>query len=279
MRYFLVYIITVICFSGFGQSNEENTRPLRYFESGTMFYDRIFPACSDYNAAGVPNFNSFGLEGEFLAYTFGQWRWKQMVSGLFAGKEVPDLVENIEFQGGYLGGFSAWTKRFSGSIGSVMAFQPHPKLEIGLPVMFTVRLTKQHGYFYAYEGQGIDPEDEVSPELANTANSMLISKKWMPGFKTGLEVVGFPNSIFSVVGRINYQYFGWRDVVDLSTAKLNASAGTVDFTSDRVWSTPEWGFSLGVRFYFVTVREHDTKTKRDPDKKDGKVILTPEKRQ
>ena len=81
----------------------------------------------------------------------------------------------------------------------------------------------------------------------------------------------------SIVGRVNWNYFGWRDVYDLSTATLNPANSTVDVAHDRVWSTPEWGFTVGLRYYFVSSGKVETERKQKKD--DPNVILSPKKRQ
>ena len=275
------FIIFLLLISGltFSQDTSADRRPLKYFDSGTFLFERILPACTDYNAAGVPNFNVLGLEGEFLSYTFGQWRWSQRVGGTYGWRETEELISDIEFEGGYTGAFSVWDHHFNLYLGTSIAFQPHPKLEIAIPIQFSARLTRGVGKYYLYDGQNIDPSDEVDAQEANSANKVVIYSKWMPGLKTGVEVVGFPNSDLSVVGRLNYQYYGWRDVFNTATGTLNPVNQTVNFESDRVWSTPEWGFSIGLRYYFIS--KHSSSTRKKPKEKEDKpnVILSPKKRQ
>lgn len=278
MRILVTSLLICIAFSVLSQQKPGDKR-LKYFDSGTMFFERTFPACKDYNAAGVPNFNAIGLEGEFLSLTFGQWNWRQRVSATLGGKETVDLIPNIQFQGGYEGGLSVWSNRFSASLGTVIAYQPNPNLEIGIPLMFTARMTSNVGKFYLYDGQDVDDSDIVESYEASSANRIVIDRKWMPGFKTGLEIVAWPNNFLSGTFRINYQYFGWRDVYDISTAQLNASDGSINVSHDRVWSTPEWGFSIGLKYYFVRASTETHQPERKERKKENPVILVPEKRQ
>lgn len=278
MRIFFSVLLVIVSFSAISQQHS-NDRQLKYFDSGTMFFERTFPACSDYNKAGVPNFNAIGMEGEFLSIPLGQWNWRQRVSATLGGRETIDLIPNIQFQGGYEGSLAVWSNRFSVSLGTVIAFQPNPNLEIGIPLMFTTRMTSNIGRYYLYDGQNVNEEDIVESHEAGSANRIVIDRKWMPGFKTGLEIVAWPNNHFSAMIRMNYQYFGWRDVYDIATAQLNSANNSIDVSHTRVWSTPEWGFSLGLKYYFIRVsdREHERKTKVK-EKKDP-VILVPEKRQ
>ena len=275
MKFLLSTIIVLVCVCAQAQPSKD-ARPFKYFESVSMFYERTLPACTDYNAAGVPNWHSFGMEGEFLCMTFGQWRWKQRISGTFGGANSENLITGIQFEGGHTGAFSVWSSRYTGNVGTVIAFQPTPKLELSIPIMFATRLTTDVGRFHLNDGATVDPAEEVSNHEANSANKVIIDRKWMPGFKTGFEIVGMPNDHWSAFARIDYQYFGWRDVYDISSGRLNSANGTVDFTSDRVWSTPEWGLSLGIRFYFYTVGKSEHKRKDTKD--DPNVILEPKKR-
>ena len=270
---FILVLLMTVC----SYSQKSNERELKYFDSGTIMFERIFPACSDYKAAGIPNFNNFGMEGEFFSVDWGKWKWKQKASFLLGGKKTDDLIPNIEFEGGYLGGFAVWQNRFSASLGTVFAFQPNPRIEIGIPLMFTTRYTSVVGNYYLYDGQSVDEGDIVEGYEASSANRVVIDRKWMPGFRTGIEVVGGPNGPLSLLARINYQYFGWRDVYDVGTAQM--VNGDVQVAHDRVWSTPEWGFSIGLRYTMYTVRKTTTKSKPRDKKKDEPVILEPKKRQ
>ncbi|MCB9223966.1 MAG: hypothetical protein R2780_06815 [Crocinitomicaceae bacterium] len=276
MNKILLFIFCVVGALGLAQSN--TAKKLKYFDSGMIFFERDFPGNRNYNRAGVPNYNVMGMEGEFLSIKKNKWRWKQKITGDIGGRKTDDLISNIEFEGGYLGGFRVWSNRFSTSLGSVVAYQPNPKLEIGIPLMFCARMTSEVGSYYLYEGQNIDPNDQTSAHDANNANRILINRKWIPGFKTGCEMVAFPNSEVSFVFRFNYQYFGWRDVYDVSTAKLIPATNEIIVNNTRVWNTSEWGFSIGLRYYFIEVRKSRSEPKQKKED-DPNVILTPKKRQ
>lgn len=273
----LTLVLLFATYTSAQKTKDDNTRELKYFDSGSIFFERIFPACKDYKVAGIPNFNNFGMEGEFFSVDWGKWKWKQKASFLLGGKKTDDLIPNIAFEGGYTGGFSVWQNRFSTSLGTVFAFQPTPNIEIGIPLMFTARYTSVVGRYYLYDGQEVNEADVVESYEASSANKVVINRKWMPGFRTGVEFVAGPNGPISLLARINYQYFGWRDVYNISNAEM--INGSVQVPHDRVWSTPEWGFSIGVRFTAYTVKKSSTKHKPKEKKKDEPVILDPEKRQ
>ncbi|UKN02055.1 hypothetical protein K6119_00815 [Paracrocinitomix mangrovi] len=277
-RSLILLLILIGAHSSYSQEPGKGERPLKYFDSGVLFFERVFPACSDYNAAGVPNYNVVGMEGEFLSLKLGKWNWRQRLSGDIGGRKSEDLISNILFEGDYKGGFSVWSNRFSVSLGTVVSFQPTPKLEIGLPIMFCTRMTSEVGSYYLYEGQTIDPNDVASTSEVNKSNKVVINRKWMPGLKTGLELVAFPNSALSLLCRVNYQYFGWRDVYDVSTAKLNPVNNEITVDHDRVWSTPEWGITIGLKYYFYKVSK-SVQSNRTKKEDNPKVILTPKKRQ
>ena len=156
-----------------GISQSPDSRPLKYFDSGTIIFERVLPACTDYNAAGVPNYTIGGLEGDFLTLTFGQWNWKQRVSGTLGWREINDLVSDIEFEGGYTGGMNGFSTRFGFSLGTVISYQPNPKLEISIPVSFLARRTSEYGRYFLYPGQAVNEVDEVENHDANSANKVI----------------------------------------------------------------------------------------------------------
>ena len=258
------------------ESDTSGERRFRRFESFELDVGKIYGFSKEFRQSTYKSYLSFGIGFNFLTFKVGEkLQFTQHVSGTISGRNHRRLIENIEFEGNYLGGLSGDEYRTSLFVGTTLRYTLGDNVEIGFPVNYVARWWGYEGRFYLNEGQNIAPEDVVTNHEANAANKFKIYRNFASGFKTGFELALTAGDRYAIFTSWSFQFFPGMDIYDVTNASFDQPSGELSVPNISLTNGTDMRVVFGIRSYIFTTAK-STPTKKIKD--NPEVILTPDKR-
>ncbi|GEM_PF-6484270 len=194
----------------------------------------------------LPKIGNFTMEATFLKRHYRFFNTSFGITTNFGSKSFDKVIEDIEFQGGYMGYASYSIQRFDVWGKYLVGAQIGKIVEIAIPLKVGFRTTGYRQQFDLYEGQDIAEEDMVEEEDASEENNDAFARSNKIGFGTGLNVAFFPNGVLSPFFEMGYNYFGEDELPRISDASI--SNGDITVPDISLTNNSEMTFRVGVRF-------------------------------
>lgn len=244
----IIYTLITLCCLQYNASCQEQGGIFNKKKwSVDLEFGKTHAAFQEFRETSGSNFQVMGLDFFYLPYEIGKLNFTFNTGFNYGEKHYDDIYPNIEFEGGYMGSFIGFKKRVSLWTGFALGYKPFSFLEVKVPIGLTGRTLINSGEFYLYEGQEISESDLVSQSDAYTTNYKTIGSNIGVGFRTGAEIIFFPDFYVSLLGKVNYQTFGSKQIWDLQGGRLDTETGDMVFKTTPANNTSEWGIQVGFR--------------------------------
>lgn len=194
----------------------------------------------------LPSIGNFTMEATFLKRHHRFFNTSFGIETNFGAKSYDEVIENIEFEGGYLGFASYSINRFDVWGKYLFGAQVGKIVEFSIPLKVGYRTTSYSEEFDIYEGQEIAQEDLATQDDAAEENNDVFFRSNKLGFGTGLNLAFFPNGVVSPFVEMGYNYFGESDLPRPDKATINN--GDIIIPNSSLSSNDELTFRVGLRF-------------------------------
>lgn len=194
----------------------------------------------------LPSIGNFTMEATFLKRHRRFFNTSFGIETNFGAKSYDRVLENIEFEGGYLGFASYSINRFDVWGKYLFGAQVGKIVEFSIPLKVGYRTTSYSQEFGIYEGQEIAQEDLATPDDADEENNDVFFRSNKIGFGTGLNLAFFPNSVVSPFVEMGYNYFGESDLPRPDQTTINS--GDITIPNLSLSKNDELTFRIGLRF-------------------------------
>lgn len=245
----------------------------KWINSFDIDFNMVYPIAPDYIKSPIENHWGLGFQFNVLSFPIGKHvEISQQLGYTFGGKNYKTLVDDVLFEGGYTGGLRVDYYRGNFYGGSTVRIFLNKNLQLNFPFNLAGRFVNYQGQYYLDENQTINPEDIALGEQSGPKIEKFY-RNFSWGFKTGVEFAVGVNGEASLFARLNYQYFGPRDVYDVQGVS-HPNDGPITFPVTSVNNSSELGFSLGIRAYGFRIGKHEDK----PRDKQPDIDLKPDQR-
>lgn len=241
MKSLLTSFLVLLTFTSFSKTTDGELPKVK--ASISAEYNHFRPMCLYYKRAGIPNFNSFGMNVGIHKFYHGPLNLIPRAGFNTGVIHFSDLPQSIELEEGAVGDYQARTIRSSFYGGIQVGYHFAKNFEVSVPIYFAMRYTAHKGYFSDNDGEVIE-----SGYGANEAYTGVFGDHLAPGFKSGLEIAVFPQKVISFYSRFNFNYFAKRDVWNVEGTEQDENNGNIIVPVKTVKATGNWGFAVGMRF-------------------------------
>jgi hypothetical protein len=242
MKQLLIFIIALCGFSNYGVTQTRYSKSLSCHK-GTF---ALGYAQQNPESDSLPNIGNFTMEATFAKRHFAFFNTSFGITTNFGAKNFDQVIEDIEFQGGYMGFASYSMQRFGVWGKYIFGAQIGKIVEVAIPLKVGFRTTGYRQVFELYEGQEIAEEDMVDEEDASEENNDAFARSNSLGFGTGLNLAFFPNGIVSPFFEMGYNYLGQNELPRVEGASI--FNGDIIVPEISVANNTEMTFRVGLRF-------------------------------
>ncbi|MEX1192976.1 MAG: hypothetical protein WEA99_13490 [Brumimicrobium sp.] len=194
----------------------------------------------------LPSIGNFTMEATFLKRHHRFFNTSFGIETNFGAKSYDEVIENIEFEGGYLGFASYSINRFDVWGKYLFGAQVGKIVEFSIPLKVGYRTTSYSQEFDIYEGQEIAQEDLATQNDAEEENNDVFFRSNKLGFGTGVNLAFFPNGVVSPFVELGYTYFGEAELPRPDKATMNN--GDIIIPNISLANNNELTFRVGLRF-------------------------------
>ncbi len=218
-------------------------------------YNNFRPMCLFYQRAGIPDWNSFGLNIGAKKITRGAFSAQPKIGFTYGGVNFNNLQESVELTYEQVAepnpktaNYNARSSRssFFGGVQFGRTFGCRQLFALEIPVFLNVRYISHEGYF-------VDTDNRIvqGDLVGNDTYNGNFGQKVQVGFQSGLEAVLFPMRMISIYTRFNFNYFKQREVYNVAGTGLDLATGNIYIPTETVKATGNYGFAVGIRVNFM----------------------------